>query len=288
MGDILNLFHLLANLGYPKCLSSTSTSRQCDYGNPSLDPTKTKYTNHPCRHLTQEAPPALLQALAHHLQGAIPSMNCPPDISRRRARVALHVSFGFGVSFLAVLYHDLPRTRRSSILTSRLQATAPTDGVQIVRIVSGLSGNRCGEPALASAEKSQGSGFFKSSGKAKLGGGGGDGKKSDAAAGLPKVGRIKGGGSVIPVALYRKANARYTLIYSHGNATDIGAMHDRCAGIAEAVGVNVLAYDYTGYGCARWVSFLTDDVPCSRLFPEEQLRPCSERLCTPIFFLVLL
>ncbi|CAN0077491.1 unnamed protein product [Ectocarpus sp. 4 AP-2014] len=27
-------------------------------------------------------------------------------------------------------------------------------------------------------------------------------------------------------------------------------MHDRCAGIAEAVGVNVLAYDYTGYGRA--------------------------------------
>lgn len=54
------------------------------------------------------------------------------------------------------------------------------------------------------------------------------------------------------MALYRKANARYTLVYSHGNATDIGAMHDRCAGIAKAVGVNVLAYDYTGYGCARY------------------------------------
>lgn len=57
-------------------------------------------------------------------------------------------------------------------------------------------------------------------------------------------------GNVIPLALYRKANARYTVVYSHGNATDIGAMHDRCAGIAKEVGVNVLAYDYTGYGAA--------------------------------------
>ena len=54
------------------------------------------------------------------------------------------------------------------------------------------------------------------------------------------------------MALYRARNARYTLVYSHGNATDIGAMHDRCAGIAKAVGVNVLAYDYTGYGLARY------------------------------------
>lgn len=53
---------------------------------------------------------------------------------------------------------------------------------------------------------------------------------------------------VIPIALYRQANARYTLVYSHGNATDIGAMHDRCAGISRALGVNVIAYDYTGYG----------------------------------------
>ncbi|CAM9733442.1 unnamed protein product, partial [Hapterophycus canaliculatus] len=128
-----------------------------------------------------------------------------------------------------------------------LQATAPTDGVQVAKIVSGLSGSRCGEPAVTAVgnpHKTK-SGIVKSEGKPKLGEGGRKG-----GAGLPKVGRIRGGRSVIPIALYRKADARYTLVYSHGNATDIGAMHDRCAGIAEAVGVNVLAYDYTGYGCA--------------------------------------
>lgn len=60
----------------------------------------------------------------------------------------------------------------------------------------------------------------------------------------------KAKGSVIPLALHRREGARFTLIYSHGNATDIGAMHDRCVGIADALGVNVLSYDYTGYGMA--------------------------------------
>ncbi|CAN0191681.1 unnamed protein product [Discosporangium mesarthrocarpum] len=57
-------------------------------------------------------------------------------------------------------------------------------------------------------------------------------------------------GSTIPLALHASEGARFTLIYSHGNATDIGAMHDRCAAIAAALGVNVLVYDYTGYGAA--------------------------------------
>ncbi|CAM9428247.1 unnamed protein product [Scytosiphon promiscuus] len=132
------------------------------------------------------------------------------------------------------------------VVDENLEATSPTNEVQIARIVSGLSGSRCGEPALTAVENPHKSKIFASKGKAKLGGSG----EKGGTGGLPKVARIRGGGTVIPVALYRKANARYTLVYSHGNATDIGAMHDRCAGIADAVGVNVLAYDYTGYGCA--------------------------------------
>ncbi|CAM9480232.1 unnamed protein product [Phaeothamnion confervicola] len=56
--------------------------------------------------------------------------------------------------------------------------------------------------------------------------------------------------NVIPIVLYRRAEARYTIIYSHGNATDIGAMHDRYCGIALHLGVNVVGYDYSGYGAA--------------------------------------
>ena len=125
------------------------------------------------------------------------------------------------------------------------QATAATEGVQIATIVSGGGSSRSGEPtaAVTAVENPHATN------------GGSNGGGSGKAAPKKKLGMIRAGGrkgSVIPVALYRQANARYTLVYSHGNATDIGAMHDRCAGIAEAVGVNVLVYDYTGYGCARY------------------------------------
>lgn len=121
-----------------------------------------------------------------------------------------------------------------------------TDGLEIATIVSG-GGSRSGEPTLALSAVDN---------PFAIGGSNGSGSGSSGKAPYKKMGLIRGGkrGSVIPLALYRKANARYTLVYSHGNATDIGAMHDRCAGIAEAVGVNVLVYDYTGYGCARYAT----------------------------------
>mmetsp|Transcript_16092 Transcript_16092/g.20178 ORF Transcript_16092/g.20178 Transcript_16092/m.20178 type:complete len:297 (-) Transcript_16092:181-1071(-) len=53
---------------------------------------------------------------------------------------------------------------------------------------------------------------------------------------------------VIPAVVYRVDGAKKTIIYSHGNATDLGAMHDRYVGLAKMLKVNVLAYDYTGYG----------------------------------------
>eukprot|EP00980_Cylindrotheca_fusiformis_P030593 scaffold25083_cov117-Cylindrotheca_fusiformis.AAC.1 len=39
-----------------------------------------------------------------------------------------------------------------------------------------------------------------------------------------------------------------TLIFSHGNATDIGAMFPLQAILANSLGVNVVSYDYSGYG----------------------------------------
>jgi len=53
---------------------------------------------------------------------------------------------------------------------------------------------------------------------------------------------------VITAVLYRAEGASKTIVYSHGNATDLGAMHDRYVGLATILKVNVLAYDYTGYG----------------------------------------
>jgi fermentation-respiration switch protein FrsA (DUF1100 family) len=39
-----------------------------------------------------------------------------------------------------------------------------------------------------------------------------------------------------------------TIIYSHGNATDIGAMHFMQVVIAKGLRCNVVMYDYSGYG----------------------------------------
>ncbi len=43
-------------------------------------------------------------------------------------------------------------------------------------------------------------------------------------------------------------DARYTLIYCHGNATDLGQIEPRLQELRERLGVSVLAWDYPGYG----------------------------------------
>eukprot|EP01041_Mallomonas_annulata_P004266 gene4266-8489_t len=55
-------------------------------------------------------------------------------------------------------------------------------------------------------------------------------------------------GTMIPVICFHIENASHTVIYSHGNATDCGAMFSRYAEMAKRLRVNVVAYDYTGYG----------------------------------------
>ena len=52
----------------------------------------------------------------------------------------------------------------------------------------------------------------------------------------------------ISVALFRSAGAAHTLLVSHGNATDLGMMFPVLAQIAVALRVNVVGYDYSGYG----------------------------------------
>ncbi len=45
-----------------------------------------------------------------------------------------------------------------------------------------------------------------------------------------------------------KEGAEFTLLYSHGNAEDIGQIGWVLAGLRDGVGVSVIAYDYRGYG----------------------------------------
>ncbi len=43
-------------------------------------------------------------------------------------------------------------------------------------------------------------------------------------------------------------DARYTLVYCHGNATDLGQIEPRLRELRDRLGVSVLAWDYRGYG----------------------------------------
>lgn len=54
----------------------------------------------------------------------------------------------------------------------------------------------------------------------------------------------------IPVVIFRTPGAAYTLIVSHGNATDLGYMLPMLAQMAVALRVNIVGYDYSGYGTA--------------------------------------
>jgi hypothetical protein len=58
-------------------------------------------------------------------------------------------------------------------------------------------------------------------------------------------------GSHCAAIVYRcpnEAESTKTIIYSHGNATDIGAMYPLQAILANSLECNVVSYDYSGYG----------------------------------------
>lgn len=51
-------------------------------------------------------------------------------------------------------------------------------------------------------------------------------------------------------ALFLDQKARVTLLFSHGNAEDLGMIYDWLVVLSLELRVNVLAYDYEGYGRA--------------------------------------
>uniref|UniRef100_A0A0E0JWM9 Serine aminopeptidase S33 domain-containing protein n=1 Tax=Oryza punctata TaxID=4537 RepID=A0A0E0JWM9_ORYPU len=86
------------------------------------------------------------------------------------------------------------------------------------------------------------------------GGGGGGGGVVVELTGVPRRGnvearrlRTKRGTEV--VAMYvRQAGARLTLLYSHGNAADLGQMFELFVELSAHLNVNLMGYDYSGYG----------------------------------------
>jgi fermentation-respiration switch protein FrsA (DUF1100 family) len=55
-------------------------------------------------------------------------------------------------------------------------------------------------------------------------------------------------GSGIPAFFIERPNASVTILFSHGNAEDLGMIYDWFNDLARVLRVNIMAYDYTGYG----------------------------------------
>lgn len=58
-------------------------------------------------------------------------------------------------------------------------------------------------------------------------------------------------GSKIPVICFSSLGTKKTLLYSHGNATDIGVMFLFFVILSKVLECNVVVYDYTGYGASE-------------------------------------
>lgn len=50
--------------------------------------------------------------------------------------------------------------------------------------------------------------------------------------------------------LIRCPHPKYTILFSHGNAVDIGQMTSFLVGLGGRLRCNILTYDYSGYGCS--------------------------------------
>ena len=55
-------------------------------------------------------------------------------------------------------------------------------------------------------------------------------------------------GSRIPAFFIAHPNASVTILFSHGNAEDLGMIYDWFNDLSRVLRVNIMAYDYTGYG----------------------------------------
>ena len=54
----------------------------------------------------------------------------------------------------------------------------------------------------------------------------------------------------IGVAMGHIGRGAPTILYSHANAEDLGNIYPWCKFLSKMLGVNIFAYDYTGYGLA--------------------------------------
>ncbi|CAN0901077.1 Alpha/beta hydrolase domain-containing protein 17B [Linum grandiflorum] len=57
-------------------------------------------------------------------------------------------------------------------------------------------------------------------------------------------------GNKVVAMFWKHPCARFTLLYSHGNAADLGQMHELFIELRAHLRVNIMSYDYSGYGAS--------------------------------------
>lgn len=87
-------------------------------------------------------------------------------------------------------------------------------------------------------------------------------------------------GRQIPAFYMERPGALVTLLFSHGNAEDLGMIYDWFNDLARVLRCNIMAYDYTGYGKANGAGPPTEEccyedieAAYQYLIQERQLQP---------------
>jgi len=62
---------------------------------------------------------------------------------------------------------------------------------------------------------------------------------------------VKSKRGTIPLFIFKVKKPKATIFYSHGNATDLGAMTPRFLEMCQNLSVDVCGYDYSGYGSSQ-------------------------------------
>ncbi|KAL6221574.1 hypothetical protein ACLB2K_004970 [Fragaria x ananassa] len=65
----------------------------------------------------------------------------------------------------------------------------------------------------------------------------------------PHLLQTKAGNRVV-ATFWKHPFARFTILYSHGNAADLGQMHELFIELRAHLRVNIMSYDYSGYGAS--------------------------------------
>ncbi|URE38033.1 abhydrolase domain-containing protein [Musa troglodytarum] len=77
-------------------------------------------------------------------------------------------------------------------------------------------------------------------------------------------------GNRVVATFWRHPRARFTVLYSHGNAADLGQMLDLFLQLRAHLRVNIMSYDYSGYGASTG-----------------KVNNCQKKTCNGIFFFLL-